>query len=393
MFTKIVIVGGSVAGVAIATELDKLLDPGTTYITLIEERDSYYNAISSVRTVVESGFSDKIWVPYTNLFLKHENSSEIIRARAVSVDAAEKTVELSNGDKVGYHYLVVATGTTLPAPGKTTRTTKEDGKKDAEAIVDAVKKASSVVIVGGGVVGVEIAGEIATDYPNTKVTLIHSGPELLHTTAIALPNLRAALLSNLKALNINVILNDRVELDASGHVLPNDAGYHIGKHTIKTATGKTFESEVQLNCTGKQTPNSEWIVKGLGRDAVDDKGFVKVKLTGQLINHPEIFSLGDVSTLDDHKVAVTIGVGQAPVVSKNIVSLINKPSAPLQEYTPVAKWYLTFPMVVSTGRTSGAGQLPFFGVIGNTFVKRLKSGDLFAAKPWATLNLAGQYPK
>lgn len=37
-----------------------------------------------------------------------------------------------------------------------------------------VKESERIVIVGGGPVGVELAGEIATDYPQKKVTILHS---------------------------------------------------------------------------------------------------------------------------------------------------------------------------------------------------------------------------
>jgi hypothetical protein len=36
-----------------------------------------------------------------------------------------------------------------------------------------------VLIIEGGPVGVELAGEIATDFPEKKVTLVHSGDRLI----------------------------------------------------------------------------------------------------------------------------------------------------------------------------------------------------------------------
>ena len=37
-----------------------------------------------------------------------------------------------------------------------------------EQYTDELKRAKSIVLVGGGAVGVEMAGEIATDYPDQK---------------------------------------------------------------------------------------------------------------------------------------------------------------------------------------------------------------------------------
>jgi len=36
-----------------------------------------------------------------------------------------------------------------------------------------VAKSNRIVVIGGGAVGVELVGELASDYPNKKVTLMH----------------------------------------------------------------------------------------------------------------------------------------------------------------------------------------------------------------------------
>jgi NADH dehydrogenase FAD-containing subunit len=43
----------------------------------------------------------------------------------------------------------------------------------------ALKGATNVLVVGGGTLGVELAGEVLTDYPDKKVTLVHSRDRLL----------------------------------------------------------------------------------------------------------------------------------------------------------------------------------------------------------------------
>lgn len=63
-------------------------------------------------------------------------------------------------------------------PAKTSATTKEEYVAQAAAIASSIKDARTILIVGGGPVGVEIAGEIATDYKDKKVVLVHSGSEV-----------------------------------------------------------------------------------------------------------------------------------------------------------------------------------------------------------------------
>jgi len=36
-----------------------------------------------------------------------------------------------------------------------------------------VAKSNRIVVIGGGAVGVELVGELVSDYPNKKVTLMH----------------------------------------------------------------------------------------------------------------------------------------------------------------------------------------------------------------------------
>ena len=72
--------------------------------------------------------------------------------------------------RIPYTQLVLATGSNGPFPGKCTM--DEPLSKNLmtmyENFTEEVKQANSVVIVGGGAVGVELAGDIATDYPGQK---------------------------------------------------------------------------------------------------------------------------------------------------------------------------------------------------------------------------------
>jgi NADH dehydrogenase FAD-containing subunit len=42
----------------------------------------------------------------------------------------------------------------------------------------ALKESTDVLIVGGGVVGVELAGEIAAKYGDKNITIVHNGSNL-----------------------------------------------------------------------------------------------------------------------------------------------------------------------------------------------------------------------
>lgn len=79
----------------------------------------------------------------------------------VDIDRPGKTVELANGTRVGYDHLILATGTrnrTLPVPGadlpgvQYLRTLSE-----AQQLAGELTFCTSVVVIGGGFIGLEVA--------------------------------------------------------------------------------------------------------------------------------------------------------------------------------------------------------------------------------------------
>lgn len=54
-------------------------------------------------------------------------------------------------------------------------TSSADIKAGFANVARAIAKAGSIAIIGGGAVGVEMAGEVKAAYPGKTVTLVHSG--------------------------------------------------------------------------------------------------------------------------------------------------------------------------------------------------------------------------
>ena len=94
------------------------------------------------------------------------------------------------GDRFEYDELILATGSHYPGVLKAECDGEAGEDRDARMreITEAredVTKGKSVVVIGGGVVGVEVAGELAARNAKMKsgarVILVHSGPRLLDT--------------------------------------------------------------------------------------------------------------------------------------------------------------------------------------------------------------------
>ncbi|XP_064788331.1 apoptosis-inducing factor 2 isoform X2 [Oncorhynchus masou masou] len=172
----VVVVGGGFGGTAAAQQLKSRGIP----FTLIDLRDAFHHNVAALRASVQSGFAQQTFIPYLKTF-----GENFLQGRVVWVDPVSQIVALDGGKEVHYSHLILCTGTDGPFPGKYNMVASyQTAIQKYEDIVKEVQAAGSVLVVGGGSTGVEMAAEIKTEYPDKKVILIHShvglaDPELL----------------------------------------------------------------------------------------------------------------------------------------------------------------------------------------------------------------------
>lgn len=225
-----------------------------------------------------------------------------------------------------------AVGSIMPRPLWTNSRTKRDGMQFLQDQQDVISRASSVLIVGGGALGIQYATDIADLHPSKKVTLIHSRQRLLPIFDERLHHLA---LERLHELGVNVILGDRVILP-EGHLFE---GKELDHRIIHTQGGKAIESDLQLFCTG-QTPNSG-LIKAFLPTAVGKDGLVKVHKSLQIKapghNVPHMFAIGDCIDAFGAIKAGHTGWNQGAVAAKNIVKIVEARETgtkiqPLEQY-------------------------------------------------------------
>lgn len=78
------------------------------------------------------------------------------------------------------------------------------------------------------------------------------------------------------------------------------------------------------------TPNTGYL-QSLGKDVLDERGYVTIKPTLQLSNYPDIFAAGDIIAFEEQKQMAKVG-GHAAVLIANILSLIEG-KEPKKNYT------------------------------------------------------------
>lgn len=123
----------------------------------------------------------------------------------------ENEVELGSGQIFKFDYVVIATGARQAPPAKLLSSTKREECDELQDLQKAIREAGSIALVGGGAVGVQLAGDIKTFYPEGKrVTLIHSRSELLNSFESS--SLHEYVVEKLQKLGVEVVLSERPDL-------------------------------------------------------------------------------------------------------------------------------------------------------------------------------------
>lgn len=146
---------------------------------------------------------------------------------------------------------------------------------------EKIKGAKSILIVGGGPTGVELAGEIAFDYPEKDVTLVHDGYRLLEFIG---PKASNKSLEWLKSKHVDVRLEQSVDLDS------NSGGAYV------TSSGEIIEADCHFLCTGKPL-GSEWLKGTMLKGSLDELGRLKVDENLRVKGQKNVFAIGDITDI------------------------------------------------------------------------------------------------
>ncbi|KAJ1567933.1 Apoptosis-inducing factor 2, partial [Nowakowskiella sp. JEL0078] len=354
---KIVIIGGSYGGKRVVENLLKNFkeNPNAIEVTIIEKRAEFQHIMSNVRSIVDVVFAEKTWLSM-NSFLGINNNPRFTVITGETKEVHPREVILTDNRRISFNYLVYATGTRLPAAFAPKSLDSKSGLLEQKSYADIIKEARSVVLIGGGPISIESAGEIKSYFPSKEVTIISGTKFLLGASDDGwIPTKFAQTLEKkLVSKGIKIILGEKVDLAKYG--LISSSGISVGKKTILTSNGIEVVSDTQIIAVGGYTPNSDPI-KTLGDDVLDSQGFVKVLPTLQLQReeYKHIFSLGDVAATGGPKMGVQVQ-NQAIVLASNLSTIINsigsssKTSLKIYEFGKASKV-----IAITIGKSDGLG--------------------------------------
>ena len=256
---RIVIIGGGFGGLYAARALRR--EP--VHVTVVDRRNHHVFQPLLYQVAMAALSPGDIASPI-RWILRRQRNVEVLLAGVDSIDAKGNRIVLSDGETLGYDFLIVATGATHAyfghdewrrrAPGLKTL---DDALEMRRRVLLAFERAErerdvarrrallTFVVIGGGPTGVELAGALAEiarqslvrdfrhiDPGASRILLVEAGPEVLQAFP---PHLRAAARRDLEALGVEVRTGSAVTDVREGQVLV--AGESIEAETILWAAG------------------------------------------------------------------------------------------------------------------------------------------------------------
>ncbi|MFC9962750.1 NAD(P)/FAD-dependent oxidoreductase [Nocardia ignorata] len=268
---RIVVLGAGYAGANAAGRLAKRLHPADVDITVVNADPEF---VERVRMHQLAAGQDLRSRPLTEVFAGTGVRVRLGRVTAVDVD--HKTVTVDDGDEIVYDTMVYALGSiaTADAPGAAEHAYDIAGKQSAlrtRTRLASLGAGATVLVVGGGLTGIEAATEIAEARTDLGVVLVARGGLGDWLSDKARRHLRAAF--------------DRLGITVREHT---DIARVLESGAV-TCDGDVIHAEMTVWTAGfavHPIPTATTLT-------VSDTGRIVVDETMRSISHPDFYAVGD----------------------------------------------------------------------------------------------------
>lgn len=339
--TEVLIIGGGFAGVAVAQQLSK----SGLSVTLIDQKDYFEVTFAMLRNVADPTLLGDTPRKYYRDFI----DGTFMQAKVESM--TDNEVRLDSGASIGFNYAIIASGSrypTLPLAKSHYAMNYTERREEIHSYHRELAQAKSVLILGGGTVGVELAGEIASAFTDKHITLANSSGTLLdHLSVKAQQNAQ----QQLSKKGVEVKLNRRFIKD--------------GTHYYCNQSDESITADVVYECIGMR-PNTAFLQPHLSH-VLNEQGLIKVDPFMKVVGFEHLYALGDCAALDTHKHGYLASV-QGGMLAKAIIKAKNGKAVKPYKTPPLA-------VITVTGTDSGIASMPF-GTTTLNFLVNLKQKDL-----------------
>jgi NADH dehydrogenase len=361
---RIIIAGCGFAGLTLAK---KLKNRGFQVVIL--DKHNYHQFPPLFYQVASAGLEESsILFPLRKIF-QYYGDYHLRKAEIESVDANNNQLHTSAG-VIDYDYLVLAHGATNSYFGSSQMEQCSNGMKTIAEVLDlrnsilmnfenaltAKDEAEremlmTIVIVGGGPSGVEIAGALAEmnkyvlpkDYPEfkemkLKIFLIEAGERLLSSMSPVSSSKSSAFLKKMGV-----------------HVLTNTMATGCDENTVFTSSVKSIRTGMIIWTAGI-TGNS---IKGLKDECFTRGGRITVDRNSRVVGYSNIFSIGDISYMVEekypkgHPQVAQVAIQQAQLLAENFARV-------QKNLSPKEFRYKDLGTMATVGRHLAVVELPSF---------------------------------
>ncbi len=337
---NVTIVGGGFCGAIIAKNLEK---NKSINLTVIDNKKYFEYRPGLIKVISNQKHKEKIVLDYDH-FLKN---TKVIQEKVTSISPNK----IKTGKKeYDYDYLVISYGIKYPIFLKNKKKVFIVNEiNTCEKAVENIKNSQKILIVGGGLIGVEVAGEIATEYPEKKVIIVHSKNRLIERNSIYVSKMAEYFL---KRKNVKIIYNEKI--------VQNKNNIFI------TSKKQKINADIAIWCAGNKCESS--LLNDFKDNIFSKKGCLKVDEYLRLKGYDNIFVGGDITDINEEKTAQN-SKRHAKFITKNINNIIDNKN--LKEYKKFKG-----PIFISLGPKKGIfvfGKISYFGYLPNFFKNFIES--------------------
>lgn len=275
----IVIIGNGIAGITAARHIRKRSDKR---ITVISAESDYFFSRTALMYVYMGHMKWEHLKPYEDWFWE-KNRIELKKARVENIEFAEKKLVFSSGETMNYNNLVLATGSVYNKFGWEGQDLKGVqglvSKQDLELLEENTRNCKKAVIVGGGLIGVELAEMLRTR--NIEVTFL-----ILEKTFwgnVLPPSDGKMIAEHIRSHGVDLRLETRLD-----RILSDDNGRVRG---VLTDKGEEIECQLVGLCAGVR-PNVDFL---RNTELKIDKGILVDAYLQTSI--PDVYAIGDCAQL------------------------------------------------------------------------------------------------
>lgn len=278
---RVVIVGANFAGLAAARQF------GRGYAVTVIDRAPWFEWLPNIHELL-SGMKRPADLRLPRARLVRSAGHRFVRATVVAIDAAAGSVVTTSGRRVAFDACIVAVGGThdtggvrgadrYALPFKSVADCAAIGRRLAALARQSGPR--SIVIVGGGLEGIEALGEILRRYRRRagfKVTVVEAGPRLLPGTP---PALDSAVRARCAGYDVRFVTRTPVTA--------------VTRRRVRLSSGEVLRSDLTI-WTGGVTAPPLLHDSGLAPDA---RRWAPVHRSLRSRRHENVFVAGDAAAL------------------------------------------------------------------------------------------------